>query len=75
MLLEVCSDFVCHQRPDFEGRELLKESSILLIGAFEKVFEQRFEIGQLIVRYNHVQFGVDKEAQMVLIILKHEQDN
>ena len=47
----------------------------MLHGAFEKVFEQRFEIGQVIVRNNRMQFRVDKEAQMALTILKHEQDN
>jgi len=64
-----------HQRPEFEGGELLEERSRMQLGAFEKVFEQRFEIGQVIVRNNRMQFRVDKEAQMALTILKHEQDN
>jgi hypothetical protein len=43
-------------------------------GSFQKVFEQRFYIGQVIVRNNHMQFRVDKEAQTSLFILKHKQD-
>src|ERR1035441_1610326 len=44
-------------------------------GAFQEILQQRFNIGQ-VVSLNHVtQFRVDKNAQIVFLIFKHNEDD
>src|ERR1035438_2067778 len=58
-----------------ESGELLEKSRWFPLGAYKKILQQRLNIVKILFLNDCAQFGMNEEAKVIFLILKHEQDN